>query len=212
MPHAGQPVVWAGTPLGESEVAVIAVHGRGASPRNILELAARFDRPDVTYVAPAAAGNTWYPLSFLSPIGQNEPGLSAALAVIDELVAALLARGVRRDRLVLMGFSQGACLAGEYSVRHAARYGGVLMFSGGLIGPPGTTWDAVGSFEGMPVFLGCSDVDSHIPRARVEESAAVFARLGADVTMRLYPGMGHMVNDDEIAAARGVLDALRVAR
>jgi predicted esterase len=211
-PHAGQPVVWAGAPLGQSDVAVIAVHGRGGAPRNILDVAARFERPDVTYVAPAAAGNTWYPLSFLSPIPKNEPGMSAGLAVIGGLVDFLVTRGVRKDRVVLMGFSQGACLAGEFSVRRASRYGGVLMFSGGLIGPPGTTWNYPGSFGGTPVFLGCSDVDSHIPAARVQESADVFSRMGADVTMRLYPGMGHSVNDDEIAVAQGVLDALRVAR
>ncbi|MGH9203868.1 MAG: alpha/beta hydrolase, partial [Vicinamibacterales bacterium] len=109
----------------------------------------------------------------------------------------------------LLGFSQGACLTAEFAVRHAGRFGGLLIFSGGLIGPPGTTWNSPGSFDGTPVFLGCSDVDAHIPKQRVEESAAVFARMGADVTARLYSGMGHLVNDDEIAFARVVMDEIR---
>lgn len=205
-PHGGQPVATAGRPLGESRAAVIMVHGRGASPANILELVPLLNRPAFTYLAPSAAGQTWYPYSFLTAIAKNEPGLSSGLAVLDELVTDLETRGVSRDHIVLLGFSQGACLSAEFAVRHAGRYGGVIAFSGGLIGPPGTTWDVAGSFDGTPVFLGCSDVDPHIPKARVEESAAVFDRLGAKVTMRLYPGMGHLVNDDEIACAQDVMD------
>jgi predicted esterase len=147
-------------------------------------------------------------LSFLAPVAQNEPGLSSGLAEIGRLADHIVSRGIRTDHIVLMGFSQGACLASEFAVRDATRYGGVLVFSGGLIGPLGTTWTYPGSFNGTPVFLGCSVVDSHIPRARVEESADVFRRMGANVTMRLYPGFGHVVNDDEIAAAQAMLDAL----
>ncbi len=136
----------------------------------------------------------------------NEPDLSSALTALARLVDEVVARGIGRDRIVLLGFSQGACLCAEFAVRQAARYGGVVVLSGGLIGPPGTAWPDAGSLDGTPVFLGCSDVDAHIPRARVQESAAVFARLGARVTTRLYPGMGHVVNDDEVAHARQVLD------
>jgi len=206
--HQGQPVVTAGAPLGEGRGVVIMAHGRGASPQDILTLVPSLQRPDLTYLAPAAADRTWYPYSFLTEIEKNEPFLSSALDVIRSLVDDLLKRGVRRDRVVLLGFSQGACLSAEFSVRNPGRYGGLIVFSGGLIGPPGTTWPSSGSFDGMPVFLGCSDRDAHIPKARVEESAAVFGRLGAGVTTRLYPGMGHLVNDDEIGAARSILDAI----
>jgi predicted esterase len=184
------------------------VHGRNAGAENILDLVPRFDRFDFTYLAPSASGRTWYPLSFLSETSKNEPGLSSGLAMLDSLVADVVAAGVPKERVVLSGFSQGACLTAEYAVRHADRFGGLVIFSGGLIGPPGTTWSRPGSFSGTPVFLGCSDVDAHIPKQRVEESAAVFARMGADVTLRLYPGMGHLINDDEIGAAREIMDAV----
>jgi predicted esterase len=203
--HSGQPVVQAGAPLGEGRLVVILLHGRGASPDDILGLVPRFDRPDLTYLSPAAANNTWYPLPFMSETSKNEPWLSSALQTLGDLVADVERRGILRDRIVLGGFSQGACLSLEFAVRHASRWAGVLAFSGGLIGPPGTTWKNPGTFDGTPVFLGCSDVDAHIPKARVEESAEVFRRMGADVTLRLYPGMGHVVNDDEIEEARRIV-------
>lgn len=205
-PHAGQPITVAGQPLGESRAAMIMVHGRNASPSNILELAPVLDRPAFTYLAPAAADHTWYPYSFLVNTDKNEPGLSSGLYVLGQIVADIEARGIRKDHIVLLGFSQGACLSAEFAVRQAVRYGGVIVFSGGLIGPPGTEWNYPGSFDGTPVFLGCSDVDAHIPAQRVEESALVFERMGATVTKRLYQGMGHLINDDEIAFARDVMD------
>ena len=156
--------------------------------------------------APAAAGNTWYPFSFLVETEKNEPGLSSGLWVLEQLVNAVVRQGIRRDRVVLLGFSQGACLTGEFAARHAARYGGVILYSGGLIGPPGTTWEYPGSFDGTPVFLGCSDVDAHVPKMRVDESAAVFARMGASATERIFPGMGHLVNEDEIAFTRALMN------
>ena len=207
-PHAGQPVAAAGPPVGTGRGVVIMVHGRNAGPRNILELAGALANPAFTYLAPAAAGNTWYPLSFLAPREQNEPHLSSALGRLDTLVSEVEAAGVPRARIVLLGFSQGACLASEFAVRHASRFGGVIAFSGGLIGPPGTTWERGGSFAGTPVFLGCSDVDAHVPKTRVDESAAVFSRLHATVTERIYPGMGHTINDDEIAHAQKILDSV----
>lgn len=207
-PHAGQPVVSAGTPLGESHAVMIMLHGRNAAPANILGLVPRLNRPGITYLAPAAASNTWYPYSFLNEVAKNEPGLSSGLHVLEDLVADLLARGIRNDHIGLLGFSQGACLAAEFAVRHAGRYGCLLVFSGGLIGPHGTAWEHDGAFDGMPVFLGCSDVDAHIPKPRVDESAFVFERMGADVTKRIYPGLGHLVNDDEIAFAQIVMDRI----
>lgn len=201
-----ESIVSDGAPLGEGLGVVIMVHGRNAGPQNILELVPLLDRPRFTYLAPAAPNRTWYPYSFLAEKEQNAPALTHALAQIEHLVGDIVARGTSRERLVFLGFSQGACLSGEYAVRHADRYGGLVMFSGGLIGPLGTTWTVPGSFKGTPVFLGCSDVDPHIPKHRVDESADVFARLDADVTKRIYPGMGHTVNDDEIAFAQTILD------
>jgi predicted esterase len=207
-PHAGQPTLSVGPPPTESRRVAILVHGRNASARNILDLVPRLDRPSLTYLAPAAANNTWYPLSFLAETEKNEPFLSSALRRLDALVADVVQSGVPRNRIVLLGFSQGACLVSEFVYRRPARYGGLVAFSGGLIGPPGTTWSDTGSFDGMPAFLGCSDVDAHVPRTRVEESAGVLARQGADVTARIYPGMGHVVSDDEIEQARVLIDRM----
>ena len=211
-PHAGQPVLEAGMPLGQAPVVVIMVHGRNAGPANILDLVPRLARPDVTYLAPAAAGRTWYPHSFMADIASNEPGLSSALGVLASLVARVQAAGVPRARIVLLGFSQGACLTAEFAVRHAARFGGVVVYSGGVVGPPATTWDVPGRFDGTPVFFGCSDRDSHVPESRVVESADLCARMGAAVTRRIYPGMGHLVNDDEIAWTQVLLDGLTTFR
>jgi phospholipase/carboxylesterase len=207
-PHDGQPIAEAGVPLGQAPAAAIMVHGRNATPANILDLAARLARPHVTYLAPAAAGQTWYPHSFMADIAGNEPGISSGIAVLDALVARVERAGISRSRIVLIGFSQGACLVSEFAIRHASRYGGLAIFSGGAIGPAGTTWNVDGDFHGTPVFLGCSDVDAHVPESRVRETAAVFRRLGADVTLRIYPGMGHLVNNDEIAFAQKLLDAV----
>jgi predicted esterase len=207
-PHHGQRILHLGPALAETGKAVVAIHGRGAGPENILELASRLDRTDVTYYAPAAVRNTWYPESFLAEISRNEPYLTSALGVIDAVVSAIVKEGCPRSRIVLLGFSQGACLASEYAYRHAQRYGGLIVFSGGLIGPPGTTWTSHARFEGTPIFLGCSDVDAHVPKTRVDESAAVFTRMGGDVNEQIYPGMGHLVSDDEIAVARGILDQI----
>ena len=208
-PHAGQPVIESGPPLGQAPAVVIMVHGRNAAPANILDLVPRLARPDVTYLAPAAAGRTWYPFSFMADMASNEPGLSSGLATLASLVARVEAAGIPRSRVVLLGFSQGACLTAEFAVRHASRFGGVVVFSGGVIGPPGTAWEYGGGFDGTPAFFGCSDRDSHVPEARVRESAALFTRMGATVTTRIYPGMGHVVNDDEIACAQSVLDSVR---
>ena len=208
-PHANQPVVHAGADLSTAGAAMIMVHGRNAGPGNILTLSDAIGRPQVACLAPTAAGGTWYPLSFMADRTANEPGLSSALSVIESIVIDLMRRGFPAHKIMLLGFSQGACLASEFSIRHPRRYGGVLVLSGGLIGAPGTTWDDVtASLDGTPVFLGCSDVDGHIPKERVIESEAVFARLGARVTRRLYPDMGHLVNDDEIAHVQSIVDGV----
>jgi predicted esterase len=185
---------------------VVMIHGRGAGPENILDLVPALDRPQFDYVAPAAPNRTWYPYSFMAPFEQNEPFLSAALAQLRGVIDDAEKRGVPRDNIVLLGFSQGACLATEVMIRNASRFGGLIAFSGGAIGPPGTTWNYPGTFDGTPVFFGCSDVDPHVPVERVRETAELYAKMGAQLTTRIYPGMGHIVNDDEIAHAQEVLD------
>ena len=160
---------------------------------------------DVAFLAPQAAGNTWYPYSFLTPMERNEPWLTSALTTVGRLIASLESGSVPADRIAVMGFSQGACLALEYAARNARRYAAVIGLSGGLIGPPGTPRNYAGSLDGTPVFLGCSDIDQHIPIERVHESSEVFRKLGAHVDERIYPGMGHTVNTDELVAVRTLL-------
>lgn len=206
--HQGQPVLTTGVPLDKAGAAMILVHGRGADARSILELAAEFDQPAMAYLAPQAAGFTWYPNRFLAPIASNEPYLSSALQAVGDVLRQVEQAGIPAEKTVLLGFSQGACLALEYAARHARRYGGLVGFSGGLIGPPGTTFEYDGSLDGTPVFLGCSDVDFHIPVERVHETAAALRRLSGDVTERIYPNMGHTINQDEIDFVRGMLAEL----
>jgi predicted esterase len=187
---------------------MVMVHGRNATAESILSLVQAIDTPGFAYLAPQAAGNTWYPNSFLAPIPSNEPGITSGLAAINDLLTRIADAGVPLERTLLLGFSQGACLSLEYGARHARRYGGVVGLSGGLIGPDDTPRDYSGSFDGTPIFLGCSDVDFHIPASRVEETSRVLEEMGADVTMKLYPGMDHIVNEDEVQTVRGMMAAV----
>ena len=190
---------------------MILVHGRGATPESMLPLADAFGRDDILYLAPRAGGNTWYPNSFLAPIEANEPWLSSALGVIAALVARLEADGFTSDRIGILGFSQGACLTCEFAGRNARRYGMIAALTGGVIGPPGTPRNYPGSLDGTPVFMGSSDIDPHVPLDRLHETRDVFTKLGAKVDMRIYPRMGHTVNDDEVKAVREMLAALVAA-
>jgi predicted esterase len=187
---------------------MVLIHGRGDSAAGIMGLAQELPHPGFAFVAPQAAGGQWYPNRFIAPLASNEPGLSSGLQAVADALAQLEAAGVPPERTILLGFSQGACLALEYAARNARRYGGVAGLSGGLIGPDGTPRDYAGSLEGTPVLLGCSDVDFHIPLHRVHEAAEVLGRMGAQVDERIYPGMGHTVNTDEIAAVRAMMAAL----
>ena len=204
-PHANPQILQAGAPINEARIVAILLHGRGASAQDILNLSNEFTVRDIAYLAPQAAGNTWYPYSFLMPLEQNEPSLGSALRVIEVIVASMEQKGFPAERVALMGFSQGACLTLEFAARHPKRYAAIAAFSGGLIGPPGTARNYSGSFDGTPVFLGCSDVDPHIPVERVHESAEVFTRMGATVDKRIYPQMGHTINEAEIDAVDALL-------
>jgi predicted esterase len=203
-PHAGQTVLRLGPAPGEARLTMICVHGRSAGAEDILGLAAELGADDVAFLAPNAADRTWYPYSFLAPMEQNQPGLDSGLGVLARLVAELGDAGISSDRIGLLGFSQGACLALEFIARHAQRYACVAGLSGGLIGPPGTPRAYTGTLAGTPVFLGCSDIDAHIPLERVHETTRALRALGAIVDERIYRGMGHTVNADELDALKAL--------
>jgi predicted esterase len=206
-PHQGQKVLEAGEPLATAGAAMILVHGRGASAEDIMTVGAELMFPGFAYLAPQAAGSAWYPLPFTAPLEANEPYLSSALETLATLLATV-EKTIPASRVVLLGFSQGACLTLEFAARNARRYGAVIGLSGGLIGPDGTSRDYPGDFEQTPVFLGCSDVDPHIAKDRVLEAGDVFKRLGADVALKLYPQMAHTVNADEIQSVRRIVAAV----
>jgi len=207
-PHQNQPLVTAGASLKDAEAAAVLVHGRGATAESIVRMAEAFPRERVAYLAPQAARNTWYPNPFTAPAESNEPGRSSGLQAIDTAVGEAVDAGIPIDRVLVLGFSQGACLASEYVARNPRRYGGLAVLSGGLLGEAIDVEAYAGDLDGTPVFLGCSDVDPHIAAERVHETAAVFERLNADVTKHLYEGMGHGVNDDEREFVRGMIEDL----
>lgn len=211
-PHGGEPTLVAGVPLDAAQGAMVLVHGRGATARDILELRHEWRAPGFCFVSPQAADSTWYPYRFLAPLAQNEPHLSSGLALLKAISDELDRRGVPSERQILLGFSQGGCLTLEFAGRNARRWGGVVGLSAGLIGPPGRRWNFPGSLDGTPVFLGCSDHDPHIPPERVEESAAEFGRIGGQVELRIYPGLGHTINKDELDHVQHIIDRLGIAR
>ena len=206
--HQGQPVRTAGEPIERAQAAMLMVHGRGARAEDILSLADQLAQPGFAYLAPQAADNAWYPNRFLDPISSNEPWLSSALAFVGEVLDQIMDAGISPERVILLGFSQGACLTLEFAARNARRYGGLVGLSGALIGPDGTPREYTGSLAGTPVFLGCSDVDFHVPKERVGQTAGVLRRLGGEVTERLYPDMDHSINQDEIDFIRSMMSTL----
>ncbi|WP_135661556.1 alpha/beta hydrolase [Halorhabdus rudnickae] len=208
-PHQGQSLERTGTDVESADAAVVLIHGRGATARSILQMAEAFPDDDAVYLAPQAARNTWYPNPFTAPAESNEPGRSSGLAAIDDAVNEATGTGIPRERVALVGFSQGACLASEFVARNPRRYGALAALSGGLIGETIEPTGYDGDLARTPVFLGCSDVDPHIPETRVHETAEVFEQLNGDVTKRLYEGMGHGVNEDEREFVAGMVGALR---
>jgi predicted esterase len=200
--------------LSGAALAVVLLHGRGGSAEDILGLASAFNLADIAYVAPQAAGHTWYPQSFLAPREANEPYLTSALAKVESVVGSIEQAGIPRDRIVIAGFSQGACLSTEFVASHPARYGGLIAFTGGLIGPPGTLDfgaepDAKDSLGGTPALFCSGDPDPHVPWKRVEESASILSAMGAVVTTRRYPGRPHTISAEELGLARALLDTAR---
>lgn len=204
-PHANQPIHLLGTAPSEAVGAVILLHGRGGSAEDILNLGRAMFQPKLAYLAPSAAGNSWYPYSFLSPREQNEPWLSSALKKIESTIKLANDAGIPTERVVLGGFSQGACLSSEFAATHPGRYAGLLVFTGGLIGPPDMELHYAGDLRGTPAFLGSGDTDPHIPWKRVEQTAEVFAAMKAQVTLRCYPGRPHTVGGEEIQFGRKVI-------
>jgi len=207
-PHADVPLETTGVDAAEADLGAVFLHGRGATAPGILALAAEVDRRDVAYVAPQADRNTWYPRPFTAPAESNQPHLDSALRAVERALAHLTDAGVPASRVVLLGFSQGACLATEFAARNARRYGGVVGLSGGLIGETVERERYAGDFEGTPAFLGCSDADPHIPAERVHETRDVLADLGADVDERLYPDAPHGIFPDEVEAVNGLFAGL----
>lgn len=204
-PHADGRLETAGVDPADAAAGVVMIHGRGATAASMLQFARALDVEGVAYLAPQAARNTWYPNSFMAPVDSNQPWLSSALSTVERTVERFVEAGLSREQVVVLGFSQGACLASEAVARDPRRYGGVVALSGGLIGPEGTEFHHDGDLGGTPVFLGCDEADPHIPLARVHGTRDVFERLGGDVTERIYSGMGHTVNADERGYVEGLL-------
>lgn len=205
--HSDQPIVWDGADLDTADAVVVFLHGRGASARSIIGMSDEFDVSGVAFLAPQAAQQTWYPQSFLAPLSENEPWLSAALDRVGDLVEST-ASAVGSENVAIVGFSQGACLAAEWMARNPRRYGGVAVLSGGVIGPDDVSRSSEGSLDGTPVFIGCSDVDPHIPVERVHETTSVFEGLDGNVTESIYEGMGHGINEDELDQVTTMVESL----
>jgi predicted esterase len=209
-PNAGGRLLRAGAPLGEAEGVVILLHGRGGSAADILSLHEALEgglgNRKLAWLAPEANGRTWYPNSFLAPREANEPYLSSALRRVESLVHAAAEAGLGPEKIVIGGFSQGACLSTEFVASHPAHYAGLIAWTGGLVGPLGTQFDHAGDLSRMPALLLSGDPDPHVPWSRVEESAAVLGHMGAKVTLRRYPGRSHTVSHEELLLAQELID------
>lgn len=203
--HVSGSAVYKGADIGDAKRVVILLHGRGSSATGILPLSEEFEGDDICWIAPQATNNTWYPYSFLQPVEMNEPWLSSAIEMLDEILDDVRSKGITDAQIFFMGFSQGACLALEYAARRASSYKGVAAFSGGLIGAELIQKTYKPTFDGSPIFIGCSDFDFHIPEKRVHDSADLLKKLGADVNAVIYHGLGHTINTDEIKKAAAIL-------
>jgi len=205
-------IISAGVPVAKAEKALIMLHGRGADARDILGVAGHLNIKDFALLAPQAPGNTWYPYSFLAPVENNEPYLSQSLQAVADTVEYAINNGIAKENIYLLGFSQGACLASEYMARNAGRYGGLVAFTGGLIGEKINRDNYEGNFNGTPVFIGTSDPDFHVPVERVYATSNIFKEMGAVVTEKVYANMGHTINQDEIDHANRIVFAMAIGK
>ncbi len=205
-PHRDQPILLGGAPLAEAAAAMILLHGRNGSAQDMLALGRDLDRPQFAWFVPEARDRQWYPFSLLEKVERNRPALNSALALVTRIMEKIAATRIAPARVVLLGFSQGASVALEFAARNPQRYGALIALSGALLGPEGTPRDYAGALDGTPLLLGSGDADAHLPKRRVDETAQVFERLGATVTRRVYPGLGHAIHPDEIVAARDMVD------
>ncbi len=194
-------IVTAGVPIDEAGKAMIMLHGRGATASGIVSLTAHLNLSETAVIAPQANENSWYPYSFMAPVANNEPALSSALALIEELVNDLTEQGIGKEKIYFIGFSQGACLALEYTARHGAEYAGIIALTGGLIGDKLVRENYSGDFKNTPVLLSTGDPDPHVPLNRVEASALILKEMNADVLLKIYKGRAHTVTADELELA-----------
>lgn len=208
-PHQNQPVVTGGAKINDAEMSIIFIHGRGASAQSMMMFADEFEGNDIHYRAIQAKRHTWYPRSFMAPKEMNQPGIKSGLQAIYDQISELNEGGIPTEKIILLGFSQGACLTTEFAARHPQRFGGIVGFSGGLIGEEVDPENYQGSLEQTPVFLGCSDRDPHIPQERVDLTEEIFEKLGANVTKKIYVGMAHTVNKDEIKYAQNIINNIK---
>lgn len=210
-PHAAAEVLTEGTKVDRATAAAILLHGRGGSAEDILSLGRATGRDGIALVASQAEGHSWYPLSFLAPLEQNQPHVDSAHALIESLIAQIVEHGIPSGRIALIGFSQGACLAADHAARFPRRYGLIACCTGGLIGPLGTSFESLtrpGALTDTPIFLGANDPDPHVPWPRVEETARVLGSMDARVELVRYPDMPHAVNRDQVRRIREAMDAL----
>ncbi len=206
--HDNTPLLHGGAEVDDAKAVAILLHGRGGSADDFLALSRWIDVAGIAYLVPQAANRTWYPYSFLSPLENNQPDLDSALARIESIVSALLRQKVASEKIAIVGFSQGACIASEFVARHPRRYGAVAALTGGLIGPDDVVRDYAGSLDGTPVFLGASDPDPHVPWSRVEETARIFSAMGAAVELKRYKNQPHMIGDDQMEHVKTMIASL----
>jgi phospholipase/carboxylesterase len=202
-------IITAGRPVDQATAAMVLIHGRGGSADDMLSLARYLDVQDMALFAPQATQHSWYPYGFMSPVFKNQPALDSALVLIDDMVESIIAGGIAREQIFLAGFSQGACLTLEYSARHAARYAGIIAFTGGLIGEEPDTDHYKGDYGQTPVLITTGDFDPHVPVIRVKQSAAILQKMGAAATVKIYPGRPHTVSEDEIELANQLIQSAK---
>ena len=198
-------IVTAGIPVAEAKRAVVFLHGRGATAEDIISLSSHLNVDDAALFAPQATNNSWYPYSFIAPVEQNQPALDSALSIINELVSEIVSSGIPKEKIYFVGFSQGACLTLEYITRNAARYGGAVAFTGGLIGKEINMKNYKGDFQQTPILITTGDPDAHVPVRRVEVSEGIIKKMNAKITMKIYAGRVHTISQKEIELAKQLI-------